>query len=57
MTAVAQRTEEIGRRAVELMEKRLQQIDSDSKYMHDYIHSVIDVELIKRQSVASPTAT
>jgi len=55
MTAVAQRTEEIGHRVVELMAKRLQEIESDSEHMHDYIHSVIDVELIERQSVASPT--
>jgi len=54
MTAVAQRTEEIGRKAVELLDKRLQTIDNDKDHTHDFIHSVIDVELIERQSVASP---
>ncbi|UCD29269.1 MAG: GntR family transcriptional regulator [Planctomycetota bacterium] len=54
MTAIAQRTDQIGYRAVELLEKRLEHTDSKADYINEFTHSVIDVELIERQSVASP---
>jgi len=49
VTVVAQRPTEIGRKAVELLERRLQtpKIDIEPE------HAVIDVDLIPRQSVAS----
>jgi DNA-binding LacI/PurR family transcriptional regulator len=48
MTVVAQRTGEIGRKAVELLERRLQapKVDIEPE------RAVIDVDLIERQSVA-----
>jgi len=55
LTVVAQRTDQIAQKAVELLERRLQQISSDHEYIHDYTDSVIDVELVERQSVTSPT--
>ena len=53
LTVVAQRTDQIAQKAVDLLEQRLRQIGTDHKHMHDYIHSVIDVELIERESVAN----
>jgi DNA-binding LacI/PurR family transcriptional regulator len=55
MTVIAQRTPQIAQKAVDLLERRFQQTNTDSIYVNDYIHSVIDVELIERQSVASLT--
>jgi LacI family transcriptional regulator len=49
VTVVAQRPTEIGRRAVELLERRLQ----SPRVEIEPEHSVIDVDLIARKSVAS----
>ncbi len=50
ITAVAQRTVEIGVRAVDLLERRLAQ-DPDAEPEH----IMVDVDLIPRESVCSPT--
>jgi len=55
MTVVAQRTDQIAQKAVDLLERRLQQTNADGDYIHDFIHSVIDVELVERHSVATLT--
>jgi GntR family transcriptional regulator, arabinose operon transcriptional repressor len=47
MTVVAQRPDEIGRRAVELLERRLRAPGEH----HEPAHEIVDVDLIRRQSV------
>jgi DNA-binding LacI/PurR family transcriptional regulator len=49
MTVVAQRPAEIGRKAIELLERRLQAPNADFQPEH----IVVDVDLIERQSVAT----
>jgi LacI family transcriptional regulator len=50
LTVVAQRVHELGLKAVEMLERRLQADSTDGKPEH----VLVDVDLVKRQSVTSP---
>jgi LacI family transcriptional regulator len=52
MTIAAQRTDEIGRAAVELLVERFESPPPDQDGRRSYKHVVIDVDLIERESVA-----
>jgi len=52
MTVVAQRTEELGRVAVELLERRLAAGRARNPSVTLLSHALVDVDLIERQSVA-----
>jgi len=53
MTIVSQRTDEIGRVAVELLEKRIQSPAPRQSGQRQITQVLIDVDLIERQSVAT----
>ncbi|UCD30029.1 MAG: substrate-binding domain-containing protein, partial [Planctomycetota bacterium] len=53
MTTVAQQTDEIGRVAIELLERRFRRSDDiKRKHLQTFTRVVVDVKLIERQSVA-----
>jgi len=52
MTIIAQRTDEIGRAAVELLERRLERRHDAPGIGRAFVHLTIGVDLIERQSVA-----
>lgn len=52
MTIVAQRTDDIGRAAVDLLERRVIESRQREWIGRSYAHVVIDIDLIERQSVA-----
>jgi len=52
-TVIAQQTDEIGRIAVQLLDARVRSDPQKDKLKKTYTHTVIDTELIERQSVAS----
>lgn len=54
ITIIRQRTEEIGRAAVDLLAQILTGPTRTALHSREYTHTVIDVELIERQSVAVP---
>ncbi len=53
ITIVSQRTDEIGRAAVELLERRLETGPPETGSRKTLYHTIIDVDLVERQSVAS----
>ncbi len=52
MTIIAQRTDEIGRAAVELLERRLDKRQDAPGIGRAFVHLTIGVDLVERQSVA-----
>lgn len=52
MTIIAQRTEELGRVAVEMLERRLTSSRSQDSSVTVLSHALVDVDLIERQSVS-----
>lgn len=52
MTTVAQRTDEIGRQAVEMLRHRIEGAEAGPGQPASFRHAVIDVDLVERRSVA-----
>ncbi len=52
MTIIAQRTDEIGRAAVELLERQIAAAANGQTPRQTYAHVIIDVDLVERRSVA-----
>ncbi len=57
MTVVAQRTDEIGRIAVELLDRRIRAGPARDPHRRDYHHVIVDTELIERESTHRPDAS
>jgi DNA-binding LacI/PurR family transcriptional regulator len=53
ITIISQRTDEIGEAAIDLLEQRIDGDPPQEGSRRSYVHTVIDVDLIVRQSVAS----